>query len=46
MFEERGERVVVKIVIPSWNQSYEHDVKITSDVIKFDGCNDTGIQLH
>jgi hypothetical protein len=44
MFEERGEKVVVKILIPSWNQSCEHDVKITSDVIKFDGCNDTGIR--
>ena len=46
MFEERGENVVVKIVVPSFNQSCERDVKITSDVIKLDGCNETGIQLH
>jgi hypothetical protein len=46
MFEERGENVVVKIVVPSWNQSCERDVKITSDVINLDGCNDTDIQLY
>jgi hypothetical protein len=46
IFEERGENVVVKILTPSFNLSCERDVKITSDVIKFDGCNDTGIQLQ
>ena len=46
IFEERGENVVVKIHNAAWNQSCERDVKITSDVIKFDGCNETGIQLY
>ena len=46
IFEERGENVVVKIHNAAWNQSCERDVKITSDVIKLDGCNETGIQLY
>jgi len=46
IFEERGENVVVKIHNAAWNQSCERNVIITSDVIKLDGCNEKGIQLH
>ena len=46
MFEERGENVVVKIVTPHWNMECERNVTITDDVVTFDACYDTGIQLH
>ena len=45
VFEERGENIVVKINNATWNQSCEREVNITSDVVKLDGCNDTGISL-
>ena len=45
IFEDRGEKVVVKINTAAWNMSCERDVTITSDVVKLDGCNDTNISL-
>ena len=45
VFEERGENIVVQINNAAWNQSCEREVNITSDVVKLDGCNDTGISL-
>jgi hypothetical protein len=45
VFEERGENIVVKINNAAWNQSCEREVNITSDVVKLDGCNETGISL-
>ncbi len=45
MFEDRGEKVVVKINTPAVNMACERDVMITSDVVKFDACYDTNISL-
>ena len=45
IFEDRGEKVVVKINTAAWNMSCERDVTITSDVVKLDGCHDTNISL-
>ena len=45
VFEARGENVVVKIKVVTWNQTCERDVTITSDVVKMDGCNETNIKL-
>ena len=45
VFEERGENIVVNINNAAWNMTCERDVEITSDVVKLDGCNDTGISL-
>ena len=45
VFEERGENIVVKINNAAWNMTCERDVEITSDVVKLDGCSDTGISL-
>ncbi len=36
---------MVKINNAAWNQSCEREVNITSDVVKLDGCNETGISL-
>jgi hypothetical protein len=46
IFEERGENVVVKLRTAATNMECERDVTITADVVKFDACYDTGIQLH
>jgi len=46
IFEERGENVVVKIRTAAVNMECERNVTITADVVKFDACYDTGIQLH
>ena len=48
LFETRGEKVVVKIKVidPPRNPSCERDAIISSDVVKFDGCNDPGITLQ
>ena len=46
IFEERGENVVVKIRTAAMNMECERDVTITSDIVKFDACYDTGIQLQ
>ena len=46
IFEERGENVMVKIRTAAWNMECERNVTITADVVKFDACYDTGIQLH
>lgn len=45
IFEDRGENFVIKMNNPTFNQSCERNVTITSDGIKFDGCNDTNITL-
>jgi len=45
VFEERGENIVVKINNAAGNMTCERDVKITSDVVKLDGCRDRGISL-
>ena len=47
LFKAREEKVVVKIqVITKDNLSCERDVIITSDVVKFDDCQDRGITLQ
>jgi hypothetical protein len=46
VFEERGENLVVKIRTAAVNMECERDVTITANVVKFDACYDTGIQLH
>ena len=46
IFEERGENLVVKIRTAAVNMECERDVTITANVVKFDACYDTGIQLH
>ncbi len=46
VFEDRGDNFVVKIVNAAWNMSCERNVTITKDVVKLDGCSDTGISLH
>lgn len=46
LFEERGENIVVNINNAAWNMACERDVIITSDVVKLDGCSDTGISLY
>ena len=46
IFEERGENLVVKIRTAASNMECERNVTITADVVKFDACYDTGIQLH
>ncbi len=46
IFEERGENIVVKIHSASMNMSYERNVTITEDAVKYDACYDTGITLH
>jgi hypothetical protein len=46
IFEERGENTVVKIRTAAVNMECERNVTITADVVKFDACYDTGIQLH
>ena len=45
IFEARGEKIVVKIHNAAWNQTCERDVTITSDVVKYDGCNEKNISL-
>ena len=45
LFEDRDGKIVVKISTPAWSQSCERDVTITSDAVKLDGCNDTGVTL-
>ena len=45
IFEDRGEKIVVKINNAAWNQACERDVTITSDLVKFDGCNAKDISL-
>ena len=45
IFEDRGEKVVVKINNAAWKMSCERDVTITADVVKLDGCYDTNISL-
>jgi len=45
VFEERGENIVVNINNVALNMACERDVIITSDVVKLDGCYDTGISL-
>ena len=45
IFEDRGEKVVVKINNAAWNISCERDVIITSDVVKLDGCSEPNISL-
>ena len=45
IFEARGEKIVVKINNAAWNQTCERDVTITSDVVKYDGCNEKNISL-
>ena len=45
IFEDRGEKLVVKINNAAWNQACERDVTITSDLVKFDGCNAKDISL-
>ena len=45
IFEARKEKIVVKINNAAWNQTCEHDVTITSDVVKYDGCNEKNISL-
>ena len=45
IFEARGEKIVVKIHNAAWNQTCERDVTITSDVVKYDGCNEKDISL-
>lgn len=45
IFEDRGEKVVVKINTAAWNMSCERDVTITADVVKLDACYDTNISL-
>jgi hypothetical protein len=44
-FEARGEKVVVRIQTPP-AASCERDVTITSDVVKYDGCQDPEITLR
>ena len=46
VFEERGENIVVNINNVALNMACERDVIITSDVVKLDGCSDTGISLY
>ena len=46
VFEERGENLVVKIRTAAVNMECERNVTITADVVTFDACYDTGIQLH
>jgi hypothetical protein len=49
LFESRGEKVVAKISIidrPLPNRYCERDVIISSDVVKFDSCRDSGITLQ
>ena len=45
IFEARGEKIVVKINNAAWGQTCERDVTITSDAIKYDGCNEKNISL-
>ena len=45
IFEARGEKIVVKINNAAWNQTCEREVTITSDVVKYDGCNEKNISL-
>lgn len=46
MFETRGEKVVAKIRNLTIPATCEHDVTITSDTVKFDGCYDWDITLR
>jgi hypothetical protein len=45
IFEARGENVVVKINVIQHYETCEHNVTITSDFVKMDGCYDTNILL-
>jgi len=45
LFEVRGENVVVIIHNVAWNQTCERNVKITSDLVKMDGCNQSNIRM-
>jgi hypothetical protein len=45
IFEARGEKIVVTINNAAWNQTCEREVTITSDVVKYDGCNEKNISL-
>ena len=43
VFEKRGDNVVVKIHNPTWNQTCERNVTITSNIVNMDGCNPMGL---
>jgi hypothetical protein len=45
-FEARGDKVVAKIRNLTRPTTCEHDVVITSDIVKFDACYDFGITLR
>lgn len=45
-FEQRGEKVVVKIQTPSASLSCESDVIITAETATLNGCRDPGILLR
>jgi hypothetical protein len=45
IFEDRGDKIVVKINNAAWNVACERDVTITSDVVKLDGCSEKNISL-
>jgi hypothetical protein len=45
IFEDSGEKIVVKINNAAWNVSCERDVTITAEVVKLDGCNEKNISL-
>lgn len=46
VFEARGDKVIAKIRNLTLPTTCEHDVTITSDVVKFDGCYDFDIALR
>ena len=45
-FESRGDKVVAKIRNLTHPTTCEHEVTITSDTVKFDGCYDWDITLR
>ena len=46
VFEARGDKIAAKIRNLTYPTTCEHDVTITSDAVKFDGCYDPDITLR
>jgi hypothetical protein len=48
LFESRGEKIVAKITVGSGPKGYYcvREVVISSDIVNFDGCRDSGIMLQ
>ena len=46
VFEAKGDKVVAKLRSITTGQGCERDVTITTDVVKFDGCQDKDVTLR